>query len=103
MITFLTACALSVTTLYCLGGWCVSEHRKGELRRKLDAYEAEDWHTADEMAEFAGRCAWHAGSAGMAMPPMVEDHLAASFIAGWRQEEAREHAEPALWLSLIHI
>lgn len=95
-MTRLLPLALGAAALYCLGGWCVEAHRNRALRRQVDAYQAEDWHTSDDMAEFAGRCAWHARSE-MTVPPMVDDHLRESFIAGWREEDARERAEAALW------
>ncbi len=90
MIATLTACALGASTLYCLGGWCVSESRRFDAERQVEAYQAEDWHTSDDMAEFAGRCAWHDYVSTDELPPMVQDHHADAFRAGFAAEQAVE-------------
>lgn len=97
MSATLAACGFAATTLYSFGGWCVEAYRNRALRRQVDAFCDETWHSAEDRAEFAGRCAWHAASTALTVPPMVDDHLRENFIAGWREEEAREAAEAEMW------
>ena len=80
------------TSGLCLIGWYSATRRVHALQRQVDAYLGETWHSAEEMAEFAGRCAWHDYVSTGDVPPIVEDHLAPNFKAGFDDESSADLA-----------
>ena len=74
-------------------GWLSASRRVSVLQRQVDAYCAEDWHSSTEMAEFAGRCAWFDYVSSREIPPIIEDHLAENFRAGFDQEAMMDLAD----------
>ncbi len=90
---------LGCTTALALAGWWSAMRAVNGFQRQVDAYRAEDWHSAEERAEFAGRCAWHAYAESSACPPqhLVAPHLTPNFCAGFKDEQDAEEVLSAAW------
>lgn len=97
MIAILAASFFGITTLYCLGGWCIEAHRNHVLRAKYKTLLVEGW-MFEHVVRFAGRCAWHATN-DAACPPqhLVAPHMVEHYAAGFEMERAAEDLAAAGW------